>query len=339
MACALISNSKPHFLDHISPLASLLEIPLILSDEKNVELATKYYPEVPLRYWPDLAFRLKEIGEEFDTLFECNYWIPQFKDSLKFYTQKNIRLIFCPHGQSDKGYQAPLLAQYALQEIILIYGSLMKKMLEELHIWPSISRSIEVGNFRFNYYQKHRERLLKIVDTEIFSHLEKQNRTLLYAPTWEDEDLAGTFFQCGDRLLKELPSDWNLIIKIHPLIKERHPALFYRLSIIEEKRSNFFFIDQFPPIYPILERMDVYLGDYSSIGYDVLAFQKPMFFISQPHLLPARLHSAGAFLDRSKNLFQQIEKHLPNANQFKKTQSELYHKAFTPIKNIREVIP
>ena len=39
------------------------------------------------------------------------------------------------------------------------------------------------------------------------------------------------------------------------------------------------FLTDFPPIYPLLERSVCYIGDYSSIGYDFLVFDRPLFFI------------------------------------------------------------
>ena len=41
------------------------------------------------------------------------------------------------------------------------------------------------------------------------------------------------------------------------------------------------FIVDFPPIYPLLKAADLYIGDFSSIGYDFLSFNKPMFFLNQ----------------------------------------------------------
>lgn len=315
MVCALNTSSETSFLDHISPLASLLDIPLIISDERNALLTAKYYPEVRMRYWPDLEFRLKELSEEFDTAISCDYWHPSVKTGLK-------RHIFCPHGQSDKGYSSPILAPYAVQEAVLLYGDLMKEMLIDLDLWRHIPRSAVIGNFRLAYYRKHQKRLMP---------KQSKNRTLLYAPTWKDLDGAGTFFELGKKIVEETPSDWHLIIKVHPLLEQRDPALFYRLSLFLDAKENVTMVDECPLIYPLLDKIDVYLGDYSSIGYDVLAFQKPMFFLKQPHLPPALLHSCGAILDPTKNVFQEIERLLASSSQFTKNQERLYQKAFASV--------
>jgi len=322
MSCAL-NTEGIHLLDHIAPLASLHNFPLIVTEVENATLAAKYYPEVSLRYIPDLEFRLKELADEFDTLIECKYWAPHLKQLFRICFNKEMRLIFCPHGQSDKGYKAPLLAPYALQDVVLLYGNLLKEMLKELNVWDSLQAHATIGNYRLHYFERHKERLRAIVTQEIFSKLNPKNKTLLYAPTWKDADQSTTFFANARKVIDELPKSWNLILKIHPLLEKRDPALFYRLSM-DQSKENFILVNEFPLVYPILEKIDAYLGDYSSIGYDVLAFQKPMFFFQTPHLPPARLHSCGTLITEKENIFKKIEK----SEHFKDTQSLLYTHSF-----------
>ena len=57
---------------------------------------------------PDLEFKLSAIAEQFDVLFECKYWAPHLKLLFQQLYNKKMQLVFCPHGQSDKGYQTPL---------------------------------------------------------------------------------------------------------------------------------------------------------------------------------------------------------------------------------------
>jgi hypothetical protein len=310
----------------------------MIRDDINAQLTARYYPEVHIRYWPDFEFRLKELGDEFDVLFDCSYWKPGQKDIFQLHSKKEMQVVFCPHGQSDKGYHSTFLAPYAFQETVLLYGDLMKEMLVDLELWDAIPRSAVVGNFRRCYYLKNRERLLKLAQEEIFSKLNRANRTLFFAPTWNDFEQSGTFFEFGEKLLNELPSDWNLVIKLHSDLAYHDPIRYHRFSMIEEKRPNFLIVEDFPLIYPILEMIDVYLGDYSSIGYDLLSFQKPMFFLQKPHLTKARLHTCGKVLDPSENLFKSIEENLPKAHEFTAAQSALYKRAFANVEDVREVL-
>lgn len=325
--CAFNTSSETLFLDHISPLASLLKIPLIATDRDNALMTEKFYPEVELRYLPDLEFRLKEIAEEFDGIIECNFWDPRVKLFFESFFQKKMKLIFCPHGQSDKGYRAPSLALYASLDRVLLYGSLMKEMLTDLGLFDSIDQIEEMGNFRWEYYQLHKKRLLDLADSEVLSKFSDSRPLLLYAPTWKDDDASTSFFDYCEHLIKELPPSWNLLIKIHPLIPSRNPEKFYRLAQIAEEKAVLDW--EFMPIYPLLERADAYLGDYSSIGYDFLVFEKPMFFFSMPHMPFPRLHSCGQILSIEKPIFQSIEKGMKRGGQFIKQQRDLYRRAFS----------
>ena len=123
MRCAALnSGSEIHMLDHVAPLAELMQMPLITTEEKNFELARKFYPQIEVRFMPDLEFRLGELAEEFEVLFESKFWGAHLKPIFQQLYKKEMRLVYCPHGQSDKGYRSPSLAQYALQDTVLHYG-------------------------------------------------------------------------------------------------------------------------------------------------------------------------------------------------------------------------
>lgn len=316
MRCAAFNTGPDfHLLDHIAPLAELLQMPLFVTEELNHQLALRYYPQIKTHYLPDLEFRLGDIAASFDTLFECKYWQPHLKSLFKTLYRKEMQLVFCPHGQSDKGYGAPLLAPYAFQDAVLIYGPLMLQMLQELKI--PLPKYAIVGNYRLAFYRKYQS----FYDSLAKEHLplDRSKKTLLYAPTWKDADSSTSFFTHVTKLIDDLPEDWNLILKPHPLLEQRNPAEFYsRLT----ERPNLFLLDQFPPVYPILALADAYLGDASSIGYDFLSFNRSLYFF--PPSTPQRLHSCGHILDPTRNIFSQIDKLPPH-----KSISSLYHLAFS----------
>lgn len=329
-AAALNTGSDFHLLDHIAPLAAILDIPLIVTEEKNHALAKRYYPMTSVEWMPYLDRELQIIADRFDALIECKYWLPHLKSLFKDFYRKDMQLIFCPHGQSDKGYGARLLHPYALQDHVLLYGDLMKSMLGELGIRAI---STQVGNYRLAFYVAHQSFYDSLAEAEIFSSLSPSNRTLLYAPTWKDADEASTFFTQTPGLLAALPSDWNLIVKIHPLLELREPAQFYRIAGLVEANPRARLIAEFPPIYPLLGRCDAYLGDYSSVGYDFLYYQKPMFFLTQGSISDCRIHACGIKIDRPASLFSLIDSNID----FKTRQSELYSFAFGPCESIDSI--
>lgn len=321
---ALNTGSDIHLLDHIAPLASLLGIPLLVTEEKNLQLAQLHYPETEICLMPDLEFRLKDLAERYDALIECKYWQPHLKALFKNLYGKEMRLIFCPHGQSDKGYGVPLLAPYAQQDSVLLYGDLMIEMLRELGLWPAISSYTLVGNYRLRYYRQRQAYCDRLAEERVFSRLPKNRPTLLYAPTWRDADQATSFFEHGTRIIEDLPSEWNLLIKLHPLLEERDPARFYRIAALAERKSNALLLGDFPSVYPLLARCDAYLGDASSVGYDFLYFQRPMFFL--PAKRPARIHACGRIVDPSRP-YAEFDHAL--SNPYGEEQARLYCYAFS----------
>jgi hypothetical protein len=165
--------------------------------------------------------------------------------------------VFCPHGQSDKGYAHPLLAPYAQQDVVLLYGELLQTMLKELGI---TARSAKVGNYRLSFYLKHKKFYDELAEQELFSRIPQKKRTLLYAPTWNDADTATTFFQWAPTLLSNIPEEWNILIKLHPLLEQRDPVRFYQIAALAENKPNAMLVLDFPVIYPLLARSDIYLG-------------------------------------------------------------------------------
>ena len=336
--CALNTGPDYHLLDHIAPLASLLSIPLLVTETENAELARKYYPEVAVQFEPEIEQNLNRIASRYDGLIECKFWQPHLKTLLRTLFGRDVHLVFCPHGHSDKGYQAPLLAPYTTQDSVLLYGNLQRKMLTEQGLWDFVPNSAFIGNYRYQYYCAHQIFLDECVEREIFSRFDPCLPTLFYAPTWNDADQASSFFHYIEILVRQLPSHWNLLVKVHPLLIQRQPAHYERLMSTQKKKKNYLVIDQFPPVLPILRKIDAYLGDYSSVGYDALAFQKPMFFFTNPKLPAARLHQCGQTIQFQQSIFEEIEKGLTRAHEFSALQKRLYQEAFDPAANVADAI-
>lgn len=314
---ALNSGSYIHLLDHIAPLAWLLEMPLFVTDEKVFQLAQSYYPMVTTHLIDEIDLHLPFFAKNFDVLFECKSFVPHLKQLFKDFYNKDMLLIHCAHGQSDKGYAHPTLRHYATKDAGLIYGELLQQMFYENNIdCPTIFS----GNYRLLFYQEHRSFYDDLVEKEVTSFA--KGPLLLYAPTWNDLDESTSFFQHAESLFQHLPSDWSLLVKLHPLLEERNPSGFYRIEGMAQKKSNIRLLTEFPPVYPILAKASRFLGDYSSVGYDFLFFKRPLFFLLQDRLPQGRLHQCGTILSSWESLFD------PLTADYTKQQEALYFQAF-----------
>ncbi len=258
----LIFGDFPHYLDHLAPFCALHNCPLYISDSHIAELARKYYPDLKV---------IESLPKKLDVALSCQ--------SREFLPKCN-KLLWLPHGNSDKGWQGPIYEPLQ-NEIALVYGQQMIDAMHKEHVFPKI---IRVGNFRLAYWKKHQD----------FYHqfpLPRGKKTYLYAPTWDDAEGNGSLMSGLDAISTHLPKECNLIVKIHPNSMLQFAPEIERMIGKWGCKANIFFLTSFPPIYALLSICDIYIGDMSSIGYDFLYWKRPMYFFKRNG--PSLLHQAG----------------------------------------------
>ena len=307
MQAGLIHGPEYHYLDHLAPLCALLEIPLILTDSEMVDLATKFYPDLDVIHY-NLHEVPDQLVQKFDAIF-CSTPRVLF-DEVFYFSQamqnKRVRTIWVPHGNSDKGKHSPHMEALQEEELLLTYGPRMEEFFKEKGVH---SNTYRIGNYRLAYFEKHKE---------FYDSLLEINRpSLLYAPTWQDAEKNSSFPDIWKTLLT-CPDEFLLIVKLHPNLYKQFP------NEIEELKEKVEVLEDFPPIYPLLSKTDLYIGDMSSIGYDFLAFNRPMILLT-----PSDLMKAGKVLAKKeyKNLFAYCKEALeigpPKNSLYKETFSDV----------------
>ncbi|MCI0382318.1 MAG: CDP-glycerol glycerophosphotransferase family protein [Chlamydiae bacterium] len=327
----LILEDDMHHLDHIAPLCHLFNIPLIVMNDEIEKSAKTFYPHVKIVCFNTPNFP-DRITANFELLFTC---LPRpLFDQTFFFSQqfqkKQIYTIWCPHGNSDKGRASFFLEVLQDEKWLLIYGKRMENFLKEKGI---NGKFITIGNYRLNYYKKHKKFYDSIVLNEILDKFKNKNRVILYAPTWKDQEDNSSFLEAFPKLLKHLPNKYNLLIKLHPNLVKQFPTEIKRLQNKSKNHPNLLFLNSFPPIYPLLNFTDIYLGDMSSISYDFLTFNRPMFFLSKKKPVDLHLYGKAIAPEEYPEIFSIIDSHLSNEN-FKKERKKLYHETFSPEKSL-----
>lgn len=282
--CAgLIYGPAPHYIDHLAPLCSILNIPILVTEEEEESLLRFFYPEI--KVYRISAIEMPDLlVKNFDIVFTCT---PRLLfDEIFFFAQKlrnkRVHTIWCPHGNSDKGHRSVFMEGLNQEEIALVYGDKMIDFLKQKEVFHQLKRHVVLGNYRKSYYLKHRDFYDQILHERVLKKLPPAEKLLFYAPTWRDAECSSSFFEATSILVENLPRGWNLIIKPHPnLLMEDVEKTRNLMEEIRETKEQVFFLQDFPSIAPLLAAMDVYIGDFSSIGYDALSWNKPMFFLNQ----------------------------------------------------------
>lgn len=281
-SAGLIYGPDLHHLDHLAPLCCFMKIPLIVTEEKIAGLAKRYYPglEVILSEYLTVA---QYLVSHFDVLF---YSIPRdLFDEVFFFAQKlnqkRVHTIWCPHGNSDKGNAIFYMEALKKEEAALVYGKQMIDFLQRKAVFDQLKGHVITGNYRYQFYLDHQSFYDEHAEKQIARRLPKAEKNLLYAPTWQDYERSSSFFDAIAPLADTLPEQHNLIIKLHPNLYVQEEFKVQELIEKYEDRPNVLFVSDFPCIYPLLNLADIYIGDRSSIGYDFLVFNRPMFFLNQ----------------------------------------------------------
>lgn len=329
----LIFGSLEHHLDHLAPFCSLQKIPLVLTDDELAEKARLYYPELEVILW-NTANAPIEVVKNFDTIV---YSTPRILFDEVFFIaeaslQKKLKTVWLPHGNSDKGHLSYFMEGLKDEKSALVYGPKMIDFLKMKQVYDLIPEVLEIGNFRLTYYQKHKAFYDQLMQTLSLS----VKKIILYAPTWQDTENSSSFFEVTSHLIEKLPAHAFLLIKLHPNLLQDIRTQQFMLQ--HESNPSVVFLQGFTPIYPLLERADVYLGDMSSVGYDFLYFNRPMFFFNPTQRDPADpglyLHQCGRTIENYANIYDLIEQDGPQSSL-----AELRKKTYEYTFGNREVKP
>ena len=280
-SAGLLYGPEIHHLDHLAIICDLMQAPLLVTDEEIANEANKYYPGLQVIQLDTISIA-SHLVDNFEVIF-CTIPRLLFEEIFFFAQQlkrKKIHTIWCPHGNSDKGHKSLFMEALENEEIALVYGPRMIHFLMEKGVLQHLLAYITTGNIRYAYYLRHKQFYERIIELEVARKLPKAIQTFFYAPTWQDRENSSSFYEALPYLIDNLPENSNLIVKPHPNLLIQDEKRADRVLAKYEDHPHLLVLTRFAPIYPLLDYIDVYIGDMSSIGYDFLVFNKPMFFLN-----------------------------------------------------------
>ncbi len=302
---AAIVTGPDTYLDHLGVLAYIMDMPLFVTEKETYSAALTFYPQVKTFHKEAQDLDVDFLAHHFDALFESGkFFTMELSPIIELLHNKKMRFIYCPHGHSDKGHSAK---QFAPQDVSLVYGSHMSDLLTSTGAMKSIRSTVATGNYRLAFYEKYRFFYKDLIEQHITNKLDPAKKTALYAPSWQDGENPTSFFTSTGKLIQDLRQEFNLIIKLHPFLKQFHPAETFTVLEKYKNEQGVLFLDSFPCIYPLLEACDIYIGDYSSIGYDFLSFDRPLYFLVGENTPRFELHSCGKIIPSNENISKFIQ--------------------------------
>ncbi len=315
----IIPGNRPSHIDHLVPLCACLNTPILATDSFVKSQIELYYPKIEVILIDPEDHILDSALNGFDLFIYVHFYRQGnhhffFDDYL---CRKQARSVMSLHGQPDKFHEIHWLERLADEDVLLGYGPQLLELLEKKGI-PK--KPVICGNYRLEYYKAHEA----FFDAQL--PYKKEKTTVLYAPTWastnqilEHRRYYTSFLDVYRELFETVPDDFQLIVKPHPMFLTS--SMYNEIQEIKSDFPHILFLDDYPSIYPLLKQVDIYLGDYSSMGYDFLYFNRPLFFLGSLQNTP--LQSCGLTI-QNQPIFGTI-KNTPDAPYREKRQALYKH--------------
>ncbi|MCC5832663.1 MAG: CDP-glycerol glycerophosphotransferase family protein [Chlamydiales bacterium] len=289
---AVIPGPRTSFLDHLIPICHLMGIPLHCSDDWVRTCVSQFYPKTELAGGDLSGYKTFYVVEPCrlhskSALFESQVITGEFKTVAGF------------HGNPDKFRERFWIERYLDEDVVLVYGQHLIDYLKEKGIFERLKKTVRIGNLRYQFYKENQDFFDQAARPHFFP--DKKRKTLLWAPTWSYSQTVddSPFFDIYPQVLGSIPEEYQLYVKLHPYMFRLFPE---KVAQIKDEYEEVRFIDEIPLVYPFLNRTDIYLGDYSSVVYDFLVFNRPLFFFGGKHA------EWGTRVKDPKHLFQELEK-------------------------------
>jgi CDP-glycerol glycerophosphotransferase (TagB/SpsB family) len=205
-------------------------------------------------------------------------------------------------------------------DLILLPGRVLYDLFCSINV-------IKKGNHEIIGFPRHDPIIRgEIKNAEIMKNLglNTSNKTILYAPTWHGklEFNMNSMDTMGKAVLNAVGDDINLIIRPHPraITLNEVPEFMESLRELSRTNKNIAIVDD--PFYDTVELLAVAnmgITDYSTIGVEFFALDKPVVFLdhlgnlySDPKLMEIYTRDAGYCVGNPKDIRKTILHALKN---------------------------
>lgn len=100
------------------------------------------------------------------------------------------------------------------------------------------------------------------------------NKYILYAPTFRDDEVNDPKLHIDlDELLNNLSSDYRILLRLHPYVAKK-----FNKEYIARYNGRVVNVSDYKNLWELMGKTDLLITDYSSIIFEYILFDKPMYF-------------------------------------------------------------
>jgi CDP-glycerol glycerophosphotransferase (TagB/SpsB family) len=240
----------------------------------SLAILQQQYPDIATEYHPTFeAVRERIIELHPEALIQ-----PEFsKDGFNLPIETVHVQVF--HGTSDKVYnKSRKVRDY---DLVLLPGERMRETLEQAHL-------LRPGHYAVVGYPK----LDRVFRGELPRdeavrrlNLDPAKPVVMWAPTWRDYAGNSSIPRFAKALLSTVPSEYNLVVKLHPNTKRHDRRYWPVIEQLAAARPNVTLLATEHDPIPTMAAADVLLTDISTVSHEFLCFDRPLVFLD-PRLVP-----------------------------------------------------
>lgn len=269
-------------------------LPVWISGDEKVVQKIRSVGGVAYRRWSLKGIYYSLIG---------GVWFIGYQiDDINYILSRGCKLVNLWHGNSLKKIEfdvdtGPLFNLYNKPSFIekyIIYSPIFRrpdflistsKYISEVSFASAfridLSQCLQLGYPRLDILYWPRERVKEWLEKwggceqlKLIDEIETYSKVLLYMPTWRDAD---------PHFINKIPLNFEelnnlctyknilILVKIHPATPQESKNIFKKFRNIKAINSN-------DDIYPLLSSIDVLITDYSSVFFDYLLVNRPIYF-------------------------------------------------------------
>ncbi len=295
----------------------------VLTDGKDsYALIKRDFPQIDVEFIESLdAIRERANELQPEAIVQPDFWVNHL------FAECGGKQVQVFHGLSDKKYGRS--KKVLLYDLVLLPG----KKEEDAYRTMGILDKMKYQTVGYPKLDRVFQGKINQEEQRIKLGLDPDKTTVLYAPTWNDRTGNTSYPKFGVEVLNQVPSDINLVVKLHPNTKSYDKKYYPILKEIAAKKDNILFIDYAADIIPIMATADLLIGDISSVTHEFMAFQRPLVFLDSGfHLFQRKARTwiwqAGDVIKKKGQVWPTVLERLEHPEEYADIRQEILEYIF-----------